>query len=66
MTHRCPDGIHRQGSPFQNPSKARVMPQKIQPLTPYSVLDPPTDSGIDAKLKALRMELARMLEPSRN
>ena len=28
MTHRCPERIHRQGSPFQNPSNARVMPQK--------------------------------------
>ncbi len=45
MTHRCPDGIHRQGSPFQNPSNARVMPQKIQPSPRYSVLDLPTDSG---------------------
>ena len=52
MMHRCPDGIYRQGSPFQNPSNARAMPQKIQPLTPYFVLDSPTDSGVEPKKAA--------------
>ena len=51
MTHGCPDGIHRRGSPFQTPSNARVMPRKIQPSNHYSVLDLPTDSGEEPHLR---------------
>ena len=50
MTYRCPDGIDRQGSPFQNLSNARVMPQKIQLSPRYSCIDSPTNSGEDPLL----------------
>jgi len=38
MTHCCSGGLHRQSSPFQNPSNARGMPQKIQYSIPFSTL----------------------------
>ena len=50
MTHGCPGRVYRQGSLIQNTSNARVMPQKIQPSTPHSVHNSPTDSGIDPHL----------------
>lgn len=56
MTHRCPDAIQRQGSLLQNPSNARVMPHKIQLSTYYSVLDSPTDSGIDPNIMYSEVE----------